>query len=316
MTATSIPAQATVDAMATRSYSNYEATPGPSPTPRAIDRTVNILLMGSDQRVGDPYWNTDVIIILFLDFDNKRVGVLSIPRDLVVPIPGNDANRINEADNLGEVDHFPGGGPAMLAFVLHDQFNIRIDHYARVGFQGFDKIIDTLGGITVNVPCPIADTIDQVHFVIPPGPIHMDGITAQRYVRSRNTTNDLSRNARQQRVIFAIGQKLLEIDALSKAPVLWNELHDAVETDASLLDLLQLGQASTALDLKNHPERIHARVLEPPAVYDWTTVEGAYVFLPAYGSIEDALNHLFDAPEIGTTTQTECQYFDTPTPHP
>ncbi|HEY6041145.1 MAG TPA: LCP family protein [Anaerolineae bacterium] len=317
LTATAIPAQATVDAMATRSYSDYAYTPGPTPTPHALDSTANILLIGSDQRIGDPHWNTDVMMIVAVDAQAKRIGVLSIPRDLIVPIPQHDANRINETDNIGEVEHFPGGGPALLSFVLKDQFNIRIDRYARVGFQGFDQIIDTLGGIAVNVPCTIEDTIDEKHFVIPAGRVVMDGLTAQQYVRSRNTTNDLSRNARQQRVMYAIAQKLLEIDALSKAPVLWNQLHNVVETDMSFADMLRLGQALLGLDLKAHPERIHARVLEPPAVYDWITAEGAYVFLPNYQVIQSEIDQIFDAPQIGKTTDSECVINESlPTPEP
>jgi hypothetical protein len=83
----------------------------------------------------------------------------------------------------------------------------------------------------------------------------------------------------------------------------------------SLVDILRFGQALSGLDLKAHPERIHARVLEPPAIYDWVTAEGAYVFIPNYDLIQAEIDKLFESPQIGVTTDIECPV-NQPTPTP
>lgn len=313
LTQTAVLAVQTFSAIQTRAFATPTPTPGPSPTPRAIDQTTNFLLLGIDLRPQDPTWvsNTDVIMVVFLDRANSRVGVLSLPRDLVVAIPRRDASRINAAYPLGEVDKSGGGGAALLKRVLRDEFNIRIDHWGLVDFDGFQKIIDTLGGIDLHVPCALEDTIDEQHFVIPAGDVHMDYLTAKRYVQSRYTTSDTSRNIRQQRVLWAIVKKGLQTNALDKLPTLWGQLHDAVLNDMTLFEMLSLAPTAYGLDLQNHPERVRATVLEYPVVYPWVAPSGAWFYMPNYVEIDDALDHIFDAPVIAPArgNADECLSF-------
>jgi LCP family protein required for cell wall assembly len=307
-TQTSVPAQATFDAIATRAH----ATPVPkTPNPdRAIDKTTNFLLVGTDTRTTDPNWtpNTDVIMILFLDTANQRAAVLSLPRDLVVAIPGHLAFRINAAYHYGWEKDGAAGGIAILKQALRDEFDLRIDHWALIDFNGLNKIVDTLGGIDVNVPCALSDTIDEQAFTIPAGNVHMDYLTTKRYVQSRYTTSDTSRNFRQQRVVWAMAKKALSLNAPDRVPILYDQLRASVATDMTLMDLVSLVPAIYHLDFQNHPERLHAQVLQPPVVYPWVSPTGAWLYMPDYGLIQKTLDNLFDAPQIAAQTASpgEC----------
>ncbi len=301
MTQTAIPAQKTLDAVATRAFVTWTPAAGPSATPRLIDTTTNFLLLGSDLRPYDPSWtpSTDVIMVLFVDGANQRAALLSFPRDLVVAIPRHNAGRINYVFQYGLKKAGPAAGAEMVEQVLHDEFGIRIDHWAQIDFNGFQKIIDTLGGIDIDVPCALHDTVDDQPFEIPAGNVHMDYVTAKRYVQSRYTTSDTSRNYRQQRVLWAIVKKGLALGALDKVPALWGQVQDSVQTDMSLFDMAEMIPTALQLDLGSHPERVHARVLEYPAVYPFVSAEGAWLFMPDYARIEDALEHIFESPGIG-----------------
>jgi hypothetical protein len=122
LTETAIPAQKTLDAIDARAHATWTPTTGPSPTPRAIDMSTNILLMGSDLRPSDPTWvpSTDIIMVLFLDTTNQRAALLSIPRDTVVAIPHHGAFRINYVYQYGLKAHGPSGGAEMVKQVLLD----------------------------------------------------------------------------------------------------------------------------------------------------------------------------------------------------
>lgn len=307
-TQTSVPAQQTLDAIATRAIATPRAL---LPTPdRAISKTTNFLLIGADTRIGDPNWqpNTDVMIVLFLDTANQRAALLSLPRDLVVAIPGRQAFRINFAYQYGWQKGSVEGGVAFLKQILQDDFEIRVDHWALIDFDGLSKIIDTLGGIQVNVPCALSDTIDEQAFTIPAGDVQMDYLTARRYVQSRYTTSDTSRNYRQQRVVWAMAKKALEMNAPDRVPLLYEQLKDSVATDMTLFDMLGLVPAVYQLDLQNQPDRLRARVLEAPAVYPWISSSGAWLYMPNYDIIQQELDTIFDAPQVAgnQATQSEC----------
>lgn len=308
-TETSVPAQATFNAIATRARATPAATQKPNPA-RAVNKTVNFLLVGTDTRTADPNWkpNTDVMMILFLDTANQRAALLSLPRDLVVAIPGHQAFRINSAYHYGWEKNGVEGGVAILKQVLQNDFDIRIDHWALIDFNGLNKIIDTLGGIEVNVPCALSDTIDDQAFTIPAGNLQMDYVTAKRYVQSRYTTSDTSRNYRQQRVVWAMIKKALGLNAPDRVPSLYEQLRDSVATDMTLLEMVGLVPAVYQLDLQNHPERLRAQVLQTPFVYPWISSTGAWLYMPDYDLIQKTLDELFDAPQVAgdTASPAEC----------
>ncbi len=123
----------------------------PIPTWEGKER-VNILVMGIDARPGEEGpWRTDSMIVLTVDPVTKSAGMLSIPRDLWVPIPGYGEGRINTANYLGDAYDYPGGGPALAARTVQYNLGIPIHHYVRVDFGAFVQLVDLIGGIDIYV---------------------------------------------------------------------------------------------------------------------------------------------------------------------
>ncbi|MEW6285627.1 MAG: LCP family protein [Chloroflexota bacterium] len=249
--------------------------------------TVNFLLIGSDKRSGTSF-RTDTIIVAILRPNEGQVSLISVPRDLWVFIPGWENNRINTAYQHGISTGYPGGGPGLLKDTILYNLGIRIDHTAMVDFDGFRKIVDTLGGVDVPVACPYTDwkLIDPSYnpeneknwflYTVNPGVVHMDGDLALWYARSRQKSSDFDRGRRQQEVLRAIFAQALQAGTLARIPELYNNLKDSVETDLGLGDLLQL--ALYAPKLTNAD--IRSYYIRPPYVTSWITSGGAYVLSP------------------------------------
>ena len=99
------------------------------------------------------------MILVTVDPNTKTAGMLSIPRDLWVSIPGYDEDRINKAYFLAQRDNYPGSGPALAMRTVQYNLGVPVHFYAQIDFEGFRQIVDTLGGIDIYVP----ETIDD-HF--------------------------------------------------------------------------------------------------------------------------------------------------------
>ena len=226
---------------------------------------VNILVMGIDQREGekDTAFRTDTMIILTLDPVTMHAGMLSIPRDLWVPIPGYDNGRINTANFLGDAYSYPGGGPALARKTVEQVLGVPINFYARVNFTAFEDLIDTIGGITVDVPediydesYPTEDYGTQV-FSIKKGVQTLDGATALKFARTRHTlaNGDFDRARNQQLVMLAVKQKLSDpqtfLQLLSNAPQLIQKLSSSFKTDMSFDQIQQLAALAQKVDQKN-----------------------------------------------------------------
>jgi LCP family protein required for cell wall assembly len=226
---------------------------------------VNILVMGIDQREGekDTAFRTDTMIILTLDPVTMHAGMLSIPRDLWVPIPGYDNGRINTANFLGDAYSYPGGGPALARKTVEQVLGIPINFYARVNFTAFEELVDTIGGITVDVPediydenYPTEDYGTQV-FSIQKGVQTLDGATALKFARTRHTlaNGDFDRARNQQLVMLAVKQKLSDpqtfLQLLSNAPQLIQKLSSSFKTDMSFDQIQQLAALAQKVDQKN-----------------------------------------------------------------
>jgi LCP family protein required for cell wall assembly len=280
----------------------------------------NILLLGIDRR-GKQGWGyrTDTIIIVTVDEANRTAGMLSIPRDLQVPIPGNGEDRINTANVWGESRDYPGGGPALLKRTLEVDFGILIDYYVMVDFQGFEKIIDTLGGIGVDVPRELHDVqypdpkpgdpyaYKTIHFN--PGLQEMDGRRALEYARSRMSTSDFDRAKRQQQILIAIRDKALNLNLLPKLPTLASTMMDTVKTDMTLDDMLQLAELAPEIDMGN----VKQVVIQKPLVYGYRREDGAAVQLPKWDLIDPVVADLFTAPVVVLPTPTPAPPMPTPT---
>jgi len=178
---------------------------------------VTLLFLGTDRRPGETAPpRTDAIMLARVAPQQQRIALLSLPRDLWVTIPGYGASRINAAYVWGELYQAPGGGMGLAKETISTLLNIPIDYVTVVDFEGFIGLIDTLGGVTVEVEKELHDptfpTMDYgytvAHFL--PGPQKMDGETALTYSRIRHPDSDFMRTLRQQAVLTAIGARLRE----------------------------------------------------------------------------------------------------------
>jgi len=168
------------------------------------DGRVNILLIGMGGTGHKGGLLTDTIMVLSIKPEAKQAALLSIPRDLYVPIPGAGSAKINSAHALGE-QRETGTGPALAKSVVGTVLDLPIHYYIRVDFAGFTKLIDAVDGLDINVEKAIADpfypderTEGYAPFYLKAGPKHMDGKLALKYARSRETTSDFDRARRQQ----------------------------------------------------------------------------------------------------------------------
>lgn len=300
---------------------NLEYQPPAAPT-ISSDR-INILLLGIDRRSGNSWTSrTDTIIIATVDPTNKTVGMMSIPRDLQLTIPSIGEDRINTANVYGESRKYPGGGPALLERTIEYNFGIPIDYYVMVDFKGFEKIIDTLGGVDIDVPRVLHDTqypnpktgdpyaYKTVHFDA--GLQHMNGARALEYARSRMSSSDFDRAARQQLVLKTIGAKALSLNVIPKIPSLVLTMGDTMKTDMSVDDMLELAQLGPQIDLSN----IKQLVLKPPLVYGYKRADTAAVQLPVWDKINPAIADLFSTPLVMVPTATPAPPTPTPTMSP
>jgi polyisoprenyl-teichoic acid--peptidoglycan teichoic acid transferase len=193
----------------------------PAVTSQTISSSrITLLLLGVDQRPDDPSpLLTDTMIVVTVEPDTNQVGMISLPRDLFVPIPGYDySGKINTAHSIGEINKYPGGGGALAKKTVSEFLGYPIDYYVTLNFDGFVRAIDAIGGIDVVVPKTIHDveypTIDYGYqtFHIEAGPQQLDGETALKYVRTRKSPGDgdIQRAQRQQQVLLAVKDKLIE----------------------------------------------------------------------------------------------------------
>jgi polyisoprenyl-teichoic acid--peptidoglycan teichoic acid transferase len=243
---------------------------------------VNIILLGSDKRPTGRAWRTDSMIVVSIDQTNKVVRLLSIPRDLWVYIPGHGYNRINTADLWGELAK-SGGGPERVKQTVYQNLGIPIDYYIRVDFQGFMKIIDTLGGVDIDVECPLPD------IKLVPGMYHMNGEAALRYARSRKSTNDFDRGRRQRKVVMALWDQALTLDVVPRLPQMWLAMADSFKTDLPLELVINLAYMGTTMER----QRIRSKAIDASMTQSWMTPEGAAVLLPREDRIRAALQSFF-----------------------
>lgn len=239
---------------------NPAATPLPLPDWNKKER-VNILLLGLDKRPDETYGRTDTIIVVSIDPVSKQVGIMSLPRDLRVSIPGHGLDKINAAYVYGDVEHYPGGGVGLLKQTIYQNFGINMHYFAQVDFNGFVKVVDTFGGVNVDVPYPIKDnaypteTNGYVGIYFPAGWQHLNGTQALRYARTRHADNDFGREARQQQVILSLRQQALSRDLPSKFFQLLDILGASVRTDLSVQQaaaLAKLGQGIPRENIKSY----------------------------------------------------------------
>jgi LCP family protein required for cell wall assembly len=293
--------------------------PAPSQTPlpawNGKDR-LNILLIGVDQRPGDKTFNTDTLIVVSIDPSTGHVAMFSLPRDSSgVPVPPGRPQQVWGAtyplkinrwylDNVGHSELWPGNsntrGYNALKAILGNLYGLDIRYYVQVNFQGFQDVVDALGGVTINVQNPVIDDNypgragHVLRVYIPAGVQHMDGAEALIYARSRHGkrglgSDDYDRGARQQRVLLSLREQTNVSAVLPQLDTLVTALVHSVKTDIPPSILPQLLGLADSVDTKN----IRSYVFAPPLYGTQGYFNGTFKEIPNVGRIRAAVRDAF-----------------------
>ena len=264
--------------------STGRASPTPSAPPGA---PFTVLLLGSDDdsKFQADHVLTQSMILVRVEPTSKRVTMLSIPRDLWVPLSTGGSAKIDAA--------YSYGGAAAAIATVERNFHVRVDEYAWIGLKGLIKLIDRLGGIDLFVTNPVLDDfypndIDVKNFygyrrvAVLPGAQHLDGSSALQYVRSRHNdiNGDFGRSARQQQVLLGIKAKASTLSP-ADLPDIVDALKGEFKTSMGLDRVRSLLGVANAFDLTNTKQI----VLYVPLFTSYGQVSGQSVILPHWNQI-------------------------------
>lgn len=273
---------------------------------------INILLLGMGGIGHEGTYLTDTIILVSIK-PKEKIALLSIPRDLALPIAGYGWRKINNANAFGELSN-PGSGGEFTSALVSKTFGIPIHYYVRVDFDGFKKIIDDLGGIGIYVERSFVDysypTSDFKYQTVSfeKGWQIMDGQTALKFVRSRHGTNgensDFARSRRQQKVLLALKEKILSLNTLlnpQKIFKIYSNYQENVKTNFEIWEVLRL--AKLVREIKNQEIIHHVLDDSPNSPLFAANIDGAYVLLPRKEDMSELryiAQNIFEIKEIAS----------------
>lgn len=295
-------------------------TPPTPERPADLEGVSFVLLLGADNRTDAVTGRTDTMIVAAFRHHDGKIAAFSIPRDLWVPLPdigtlheqGHTHARISSVVRVGEVRLGKGQGMPLLRQTLRDQLGIRLDRFVTVDFAGFVGLVDAVGGVDVDVDCPLVDCFwnqgtDQPCelLTIEAGRVHMDGSTALQFVRSRHGRGDHDRTKRQQSVMLAFARKV-RARGLSGLPGLWRIAEPFVTSDLEVDDAAYY--ASFALD--NQPEEIRGLSIRHPMTSRHVTDDGKHVLVLDRAAFDRALGDLFEGELSALRERKQCPAAD------
>lgn len=278
---------------------------GPTPEPWDGASRVTVLVLGLDYRdwaAGEGAPRTDTMLLFTIDPLERTAGMLSVPRDLWVNIPGFEYGRINTAYSLGEAYQIPGGGPGLAMETVEELLGVPIDYYAQIDFSAFIRFIDEISGIKIDIKEKIAvDPLgDNNNKTLKPGVQTLSGELALAYARARKTEGgDFDRAQRQQQVVMGIRDRVLSVNMLptliSKAPILYQELSAGINTNLNLEQAIQLAWLASQIP----EESITRGVIGPPEqVLLVKSPDGDDVLKPIADKIRALRDEIFFSSEI------------------
>ncbi len=261
-----------------------------------FDRT-NILILGMGGAQHEGPYLTDTIILASLKPSTHQIGLLSIPRDLYVPVPGYGWRKINSANALGMIKSNDGG--ALTSEVVSNVFDLPIHYWLRVDFNIFKELIDELGGVEIEVKKGFSD----YQF---PGPNFsyrvisfeagwqlMDGQTALEFARSRhgdnNEDSDFARARRQQKILFAVKEKIEQEKILSQPRKTWyfyNILKDHLSTNLDLSQAIRLAKLVSGINQNNIITQVIEAEPNGPLKSE-IGLNGSFVLRPKTGNFKE-----------------------------
>jgi LCP family protein required for cell wall assembly len=245
-------------------------------------RAVNVLILGSDRRPGEGWASrSDAIIIARLDPQRQRVALLSLPRDLIVPIPGYGQARVNAATVYGELYPQLDGGTELARRTISSYLGIPIDHVVRVDFNAFVAGVDAIGGVEIDVERELYDPLyptmnygyQEVYFA--PGLTQMDGERALIYSRVRHMDSNYARNRRQQQVLVAMLRQIRTKDLVTQIELIANlttALRNDIQTDLSLEQMANLAWAMRTIT----PEMVERYAIDERMISEGRLADDPY----------------------------------------
>lgn len=288
----------------------------------------NILLLGNGGSNHPGGQLTDTNIILNYDANANQAAMISFPRDLYVDIAnGGGEGRLNEAYAYGETNQEKTGGGGQVAMdTISEISGVPIHYYAEVDFVGLKELVDALGGVSVNVETAINDpyypkdyfdeegnyykTDAYNPFYLDAGVQELDGTTALKYARSRETTSDFNRAGRQQKLLMAIRDKALSLGILSnptKVVEIIDILGEHMKTDMDVTELKALMSVAKGLDMDNIKREVVDNG-ESGLLRSTTSSAGAYILLPVDGTfsaIQEMVQNIFNSSSSSTDDDGE-----------
>jgi LCP family protein required for cell wall assembly len=269
---------------------------------------INLMVLGVDRRENGGDQNADVIIIAHIDLITQKVAAVSIPRDLLVEIPGIGPDKINSAYNYG-IKSDPQSkvaGVVMMRDTIESVFGVMIDGYIMVDFGGFTDVIDAMGGVVIDVPTEIVDDqyptddygTEVIRFM--PGRQFMDGDRALKYVRTRHQDSDDGRRARQLQVLHALFDKAKSFDSLTNGFDIITALGGSVQTSFYLDQQLTLAQIGYAMN----DEDIQLSSLTAPLIWGGYTDSGAWVYFSDAATVREWVTQALSTDFTSTGTPT------------
>ena len=241
----------------------------------------NILLLGTDDSLErGSVGRTDTIILTTVVPLRPYVGMLSIPRDLWVNVPGVGEQRINTAYFFAEANE-SGSGPRAALQTVRENFGVPVRYYAVIHMFGLTSVVDALNGVDVSLDSPTGG--------YPAGTYHMDGLEALSFVRERSSSDDFSRMVRAQILISAVFRKVLSPSNWQLLPGLVASLTQVIDTN---VPLWQLPRLLFAL-LRSFLFGIDSQTITREMVTPFQTSQGAQVLAPNWEAINPLLRTMF-----------------------
>jgi polyisoprenyl-teichoic acid--peptidoglycan teichoic acid transferase len=241
----------------------------------------NILLIGIDARPKEGnLGRTDTMILTTFQPLRPYVGMLSIPRDLWVKVPGYGENRINTAHFFAEAAQ-AGSGPEAAMEIVRQNFGVNVDYYVRLHFNGFTDIVDSLGGVDVTLPTDMSG--------YSAGTYHLDGKEALALARDRETSDDFYRMGRGQLVIKSILKEIINPAKWVRLPTVFLATTQAVDTNVPVWQWPRLAFAIFRVG----PTGMDTRIVSREMVNPFITTGGADVLAPNWAAINPVIKEMF-----------------------
>ena len=293
-----------------------ESQPAASPSKKTRVRwsstTTTTLLVGIDRRPDAKGAGlADTILLASLDDSEQSAGIISIPRDLWVTIPGYGEDRINVIPAVAR--RTKRNSLKLFSRVIEDTLGLPVSHGVFVDLSVFERVVDAVGGVEVMVPCPIVDSFHDSRveggrrrLELATGRALLDGPTAAMYVRSRHGRSDFGRARRQQAVLLGLRDRILSNGGLLRVPEVYAAVEESMFTDLRRYELLDLARRVLSLERG----ALHGIVLSPPLTIAHATDDGKAVLLPNRDAIAKAIRALPTAQLPGEPLNAPCPAAD------